>query len=154
ILVSVMLANNEVGTVQPIEEIGAITRKRGVLFHSDAVQGIGKVPFDVEKMRVDLASITAHKMYGPKGIGALYVRRSKPRVRLTSQMDGGGHEFGMRSGTLNVPSIVGFGRAAEIIMSEGKAEQERILALREHLRARLTTELDAVQLNGSLTKRL
>ena len=103
ILVSVMLANNEIGTVQPLEEIGKITRERGVLLHSDAVQGVGKVDFDVQKMNVDLASLTAHKMYGPKGVGALYVRRSKPRVRLVAQMDGGGHERGMRSGTLNVP---------------------------------------------------
>ena len=154
ILVSVMLANNEVGTVQPLAEIGKITRSRGVLFHSDAVQGVGKVPFDVEKMNVDLASITAHKMYGPKGIGALYVRRSKPRVRITAQMDGGGHEFGMRSGTLNVPSIVGFGKAAEILRLEGVEEAKRLLALREHLRGRLQTALDSVQLNGSLEKRL
>ncbi|MFO0756773.1 MAG: IscS subfamily cysteine desulfurase [Byssovorax sp.] len=154
ILVSVMLANNEVGTVQPIAEIGKITRKRGVLFHSDAVQGIGKVPFDVEKMSVDLASVTAHKMYGPKGVGALYVRRSKPRVRITAQMDGGGHEFGMRSGTLNVPGIVGFGKAAEIMMSEGADEAKRLFALREKLRKRLTTELDFVEVNGSMEHRL
>src|SRR6185503_17363039 len=149
-----MLANNEVGTVQPIAEIGKITRARGVLFHSGAVQGIGKVPFNVETMNVDLASITAHKMYGPKGIGALYVRRSKPRVRITAQMDGGGHEFGMRSGTLNVPAIVGFGKAAEIMINEGAEESKKILALREKLRRRLTTELDFVELNGSLEHRL
>jgi cysteine desulfurase len=154
LLVSVMLANNEVGTVQPIAEIGKITRSKGVLLHSDAVQGIGKTPFDVDAMHVDLASITAHKMYGPKGIGALYVRRSKPRVRLAAQLDGGGHEFGMRSGTLNVPGIVGFGKAAEIMLNEGRAESERILALREKLRHRLTTELDEVKLNGSLEHRL
>jgi cysteine desulfurase len=154
ILVSVMLANNEVGTVQPLAEIGEITRKRGVLLHSDAVQGIGKVPFDVEKMHVDLASMTAHKLYGPKGIGALYVRRSKPRVRITAQLDGGGHEFGMRSGTLNVPGIVGFGKAAEIMRLEGPAEAKRILALRERLRGRLNAALDSVQLNGSLERRL
>ncbi|MDI1483089.1 IscS subfamily cysteine desulfurase [Polyangium sp. y55x31] len=154
ILVSVMLANNEVGTVQPIAEIGKITRSRGVLLHSDAVQGVGKVPFDVEAMNVDLASITAHKMYGPKGVGALYVRRSKPRVRLVAQVDGGGHEFGLRSGTLNVPGIVGFARAAEILMEEGRAENERILALREKLRRRITTELDEVIVNGSLEHRL
>lgn len=154
ILVSVMLANNEVGTVQPIAEIGAITRKRGVLLHSDAVQGVGKVPFDVEAMHVDLASITAHKMYGPKGIGALYVRRSKPRVRVAAQMDGGGHEFGMRSGTLNVPGIVGFGRAAQLMIEEGKAESERIAGLRERLRKGLAAKLDEIVLNGSADKRL
>jgi cysteine desulfurase len=120
ILVSVMLANNEVGTIQPLAEIGKITREKGVLLHSDAVQGIGKTEFDVQKMNVDLASITAHKMYGPKGCGALYVRRSKPRVRIVAQMDGGGHERGMRSGTLNVPSIVGFGRAADTLRLEGE----------------------------------
>jgi cysteine desulfurase len=154
ILVSVMLANNEVGTVQPLAEIGKITRQRGVLFHSDAVQGVGKVPFNVEAMNVDLCSITAHKMYGPKGIGALYVRRSKPRVRITAQMDGGGHEFGMRSGTLNVPGIVGFGKAAEIMRLEGPDEAKRLLALRERLRLRLMKELDALQVNGSLEQRL
>ncbi len=154
ILVSVMLANNEVGTVQPIAEIGAITRKRGVLLHSDAVQGVGKVPFDVEAMNVDLASITAHKMYGPKGIGCLYVRRSKPRVRLGAQMDGGGHEFGMRSGTLNVPGIVGFGKAAEIMINEGKAESERLFSLRERLRTKLGEKLDELSVNGSMDKRL
>lgn len=114
ILVSVMLANNEVGTIQPIAEIGAITREKGVLLHCDAVQGIGKTEFDVRAMNVDLASLTAHKIYGPKGVGALYVRRSKPRVRLVAQMDGGGHERGNRSGTLNVPGIVGFAKACEI----------------------------------------
>ncbi|NUQ78098.1 MAG: IscS subfamily cysteine desulfurase [Polyangiaceae bacterium] len=154
ILVSVMLANNEVGTVQPIAEIGKITRSKGILLHSDAVQGLGKVPFNVEEMNVDLASITAHKMYGPKGIGALYIRRSKPRVRITAQMDGGGHEFGMRSGTLNVPGIVGLGKAAEIMKSEGVEESKRIFGLRERLRQRLWKELDAIQLNGSLEKRL
>jgi cysteine desulfurase len=154
ILVSVMFANNEVGSVQPIAEIGKLTREKGVLFHSDAVQGLGKVPFDVESMNVDLVSITAHKMYGPKGVGALYVRRSKPRVRLTALMDGGGHEFGMRSGTLNVPGIVGFGKAAEIMKAEGIEESKRILALRERLRARLWKNLDSIQLNGSLEHRL
>ena len=154
ILVSVMLANNEVGTVQPIAEIGKITRARGVLFHSDAVQGIGRVPFNVETMNVDLASITAHKMYGPKGIGALYVRRSRPRVRITAQMDGGGHEFGMRSGTLNVPGIVGFGRAAELMIAEGAEEARRLIGLRDHLYKRLTTELESVNLNGSWEHRL
>lgn len=154
ILVSVMLANNEIGTVQPIEEIGKVTRARGVLLHSDAVQGVGKIPFDVQQMNVDLASITAHKMYGPKGVGALYVRRSKPRVRLVAQMDGGGHERGMRSGTLNVPGIVGFGKAAEIMMKEGQEEGVRLLALRERLRKKLMTSLEEVYVNGSFEHRL
>ncbi len=154
ILVSVMLANNEVGTVQPIAEIGKVTRERGILLHSDAVQGIGKVPFDVEAFNVDLASITAHKMYGPKGVGALYVRRSKPRVRLTAQMDGGGHEFGMRSGTLNVPGIVGFGAAAEIMRTEGADEVKRVQKLRDRLLTTLEKNLDAIQVNGHREKRL
>jgi len=149
-----MLANNEIGTVQPLEAIGKITRERGVLLHSDAVQGVGKVPFDAQKMNVDLASITAHKMYGPKGVGALYVRRSKPRVRLVAQMDGGGHERGMRSGTLNVPGIVGFGKAAEVMMKDGKAEGERLFALRERLRKRLQSSLEETYVNGSMEHRL
>ena len=154
ILVSVMHGNNEVGTVQPLEAIGKITRARGVLFHSDAVQSLGKVPLDVEKMHLDLVSVSAHKIYGPKGVGALYVRRSKPRVRLTAQMDGGGHEFGMRSGTLNVPGIVGLGKACEILLEEGAEESKRILALRERLRAKLFGALEQIQLNGSLEDRL
>jgi cysteine desulfurase len=154
ILVSVMLANNEIGTVQPLEEIGKITRERGVLLHTDAVQGIGKVDFDVQKMNVDLASITAHKIYGPKGIGALYVRRSKPRVRLVAQMDGGGHERGMRSGTLAVPLIAGMGKACDILLHEGKAEAARLVALRERLRERIMSRLDEVYVNGSMEHRL
>ncbi len=154
ILVSVMLANNEIGTVQPLEAIGKITRERGVLFHTDAVQGFGKVDFDVQRMNVDLASITAHKMYGPKGVGALYVRRNKPRVRLVAQIDGGGHERGNRSGTLNVPAIVGFGKACDIMLAEGKAESARILTLRERLRTKITTKLSDVYLNGSFEHRL
>lgn len=154
ILVSVMLANNEIGTVQPLEAIGRITRAKGVLLHSDAVQGVGKVDFDVQKMNVDLASLTAHKMYGPKGVGALYVRRSKPRARLVPQMDGGGHERGMRSGTLNVPSIVGFGKAAEIMLLEGKEEGSKLLALRERLRMKLQGRLEETFVNGSMTHRL
>jgi len=153
ILVSVMLANNEIGTVQPLAEIGALCRSRGVLLHSDAVQGVGKVPFNVDSMKIDLASVTAHKIYGPKGIGALYVRR-KPRVRIAPIIDGGGHERGMRSGTLNVAGIVGFGKAAEIARTEMAAESARVLALRERLRAKLDAELDLVILNGSLEHRL
>jgi cysteine desulfurase len=154
ILVSVMLANNEVGTVQPIQAIGAITREKGVLLHTDAVQGVGKTPFDVESMNVDLASLSAHKIYGPKGIGALYVRRSKPRVRISAEMDGGGHEFGMRSGTLNVPGIVGFGKACEILSNEWQAESERLRTLRDKLLHVLTNKLDEVHINGSLERRL
>jgi len=153
ILVSVMHANNETGVVQPIEEIGRITRDAGVVFHCDAVQSVGKVPFDVEAANVDLASLSAHKMYGPKGVGALYVRR-KPRVRLVAQMDGGGHERGFRSGTLNVPGIVGFGKAAELALAERDAEGARVLALRERLREGLLAELDLVTVNGSLEHRV
>jgi cysteine desulfurase len=154
ILVSVMLANNEVGTIQPIAEIGKLTRERGVLLHCDAVQGIGKTEFDVKQANVDLASLTAHKIYGPKGIGALYVRRSKPRVRLVAQMDGGGHERGMRSGTLNVPGIVGFGKACQIMIAEGALETERLKKLRDQLHHRLTAKLDMVILNGHPERRL
>jgi cysteine desulfurase len=154
ILVSVMLANNEVGTIQPIEEIGKITRARGVLFHVDAVQGLGKTPFDVRAMNVDLASLTAHKIYGPKGVGALYVRRSRPRVRLAAQMDGGGHERGNRSGTLNVPGIVGFATAVDILQKEGAAEAKRLEGLRNRLQQRITSQLDEVVLNGHAERRL
>ncbi len=154
ILVSVMAANNEIGTVQPLAEIGKITRERGILLHSDAVQAIGKVDFDVQTMNVDLASITAHKMYGPKGVGALYVRRSKPRVRLVAMMDGGGHERGYRSGTLNVPGIVGFGKAAEIMRLEGKEESKKLFALRERLRKRIQSAMDETYVNGSMEHRL
>jgi cysteine desulfurase len=154
ILVSVMLANNEIGTVQPLEAIGKITREKGVLFHTDAVQGIGKVPFDVQKMNIDLASITAHKMYGPKGIGALYVRRSKPRVRIVAQMDGGGHERGMRSGTLNVPGIVGFGKAAQLMIDDGATDNARIFGLRERLRTKLQSKIEEAIVNGSMEHRL
>ena len=153
VLVSVMHANNEVGTVQPVEAIGAVTREKGVLFHTDAVQSVGRVPFDVERANADLVSLSAHKIYGPKGVGALYVRR-KPRVRLTPMMDGGGHERGFRSGTLNVPGIVGFGAAAEIAQAEMEAEAARLLRLRERLRAGIEAGLDLVTVNGSLAARL
>lgn len=154
ILVSVMLANNEVGTIQPIREIGEITRSRGVLLHCDAVQGLGKTPFDVKEMNVDLASLTAHKLYGPKGVGALYIRRSKPRVRLAAQMDGGGHERGNRSGTLNVPGIVGFAKACQIMLEEGQEEAERLRALRDRLHRKIASRLDMVTLNGHPERRL
>jgi len=149
VLVSLMLANNEVGTVHPIADVGAITRERGVLFHCDAVQGAGRMAFDVEAMHVDLASVSAHKIYGPKGVGALYVRRRDPRVRLVAEMDGGGHERGMRSGTLNVPAVVGFGVAAQIMREEGPGEAERVRALRNRLRERLFAELEELKLNGA-----
>lgn len=153
-LVSVMLANNEVGTVQPVTEIGRITRERGVLLHTDAAQAIGRMAIDVDAMNVDLLSLSAHKLYGPKGSGALYVRSKNPRVRLVAQMDGGGHERGMRSGTPNVPGIVGLGKACEILAAEGIAESDRIRGLRDRLWARLSTELDAVFSNGDLERRL
>jgi cysteine desulfurase len=153
LLVSIMLANNEIGVVQPVKEIGRICRERGVLFHCDAVQGVGKIAFNVEEANVDLASISAHKMNGPKGVGALYVRR-KPRVRIAPMIDGGGHERGMRSGTLNVAAIVGFGAAAEIARSEMAEESKRLAALRERLRKHLVEHLDMVLVNGSLEHRL
>ncbi len=153
VLVSIMLANNEIGTVQPVAEIGKLCREKGVLFHCDAVQGLGKVPFNVEEAQADLVSITAHKLYGPKGVGALYVRR-KPRVRIAPLIDGGGHERGMRSGTLNVPAIVGFGKAAELARLEMAEESQRLLGLRERLRKKLFAGLDMLVLNGSLEHRL
>ena len=153
ILVSIMLANNEIGTVQPIAEIGRLCRQRGILFHSDAVQGVGKVPFHVEEMSVDLVSLSAHKMYGPKGVGALYVRR-KPRVRIAPIIDGGGHERGMRSGTLNVASIVGFGEAARLAREEMADEAQRLTRLRERLRKGIAEKLDLLTINGSQEHRL
>ncbi|HBI29507.1 MAG TPA: IscS subfamily cysteine desulfurase [Deltaproteobacteria bacterium] len=154
ILVSLMGGNNEIGTVNPLEEIGRITRKHGVLFHTDATQAYGKIPLDVERMNIDLLSMSAHKMYGPKGIGALYVRRKKPRVRLSPIVFGGGHERGMRSGTLNVTGIVGFGKAAELCAEEMASEAERLIGLRQRLYEKLTVELDYVFLNGHPTDRL
>jgi len=154
ILVSVMYANNEIGVIQPVGEIGRICRERGVLFHCDAVQACGKIPIDVETDQIDLMSISAHKLYGPKGIGALYVRRANPRVRLAAQMDGGGHESGMRSGTLNVPGIVGFGLACAICAEEMQTEGPRTRALRDRLKARIEEVLEDVRINGSLEHRL
>ncbi len=153
ILVSIMLANNEIGTVNDLPTLGAIVKERGALFHTDAVQGVGKVPFDVESSHVDLLAMTAHKIYGPKGVGALYIRR-KPRVRIEQQMDGGGHERGMRSGTLNVPGIVGFGKACEIMRLEGEQESLRIGRLRDRLKDSILSRLPEVYVNGSLTHRL
>jgi len=154
VLVSLMAANNEVGTVHPIAEIGRLCKERGVLFHTDATQAVGKLPVDVEKMGIDLLSISGHKMYGPKGIGALYVRRRSPRVRLMAQMDGGGHERGMRSGTLNVPSIVGLGKACELCGEELESEGRRLTGLRDRLWKKLSTDLDEIFLNGHPTQRL
>ena len=149
-----MAANNEIGVLQDLKAIGAICRERGVLFHTDAVQAFGKVPFDVNEMNVDLASLTAHKVYGPKGVGALYVRRRNPRVRLTAQMDGGGHERGFRSGTLNVPGIVGLGKAAELMLEEMPQETERLTYLREKLRRGIMDAIDETYVNGHPTQRL
>ena len=153
ILVSVMAANNETGVLQPVEEIGRVTREHGIPFHCDAVQAVGKVPFDVEALNVDLASISAHKMYGPKGVGALYVRR-KPRVRLIAEQDGGGHERGYRSGTLNVPGIVGLGKACALARELMPQEAPRLLALRERLRRGVVERIPLVSVNGSLEHRL
>jgi cysteine desulfurase len=154
ILVSIMFANNEIGVLQPVEEIGKLCHERGVLFHTDAVQAVGKVPVDVNAMQIDLLSLTAHKIYGPKGCGALYVRRRNPRVQIAEQINGGGHERGMRSGTLNVPGIVGLGKACEIAQAEMPVEAERLRALRDRLKARLESNLDHIHVNGTMEHRL
>jgi cysteine desulfurase len=154
ILVSIMTANNEIGVLQPIEAIGKLCHERGVLFHTDAVQAIGKVPFNVIEKNVDLASITAHKLYGPKGVGALYVRRKNPRVQLVAQIDGGGHERGMRSGTLNVPGIVGLGAACNIAFNDMAEESKRLAGMRDNLKDQIFAELDEVYINGSTEDRL
>lgn len=154
VLVSVMHANNETGVVHPVAEIARVVRERGVLFHCDAAQSAGKLPFDVEALGVDLASLSAHKLYGPKGVGALYVRRRPVRARLVPLLDGGGHERGLRPGTLDVPGIVGFGKAAELARAALASEPARLLALRERLRAGLLAGLDGVTVNGSLEHRL
>ncbi|MCB9647878.1 MAG: IscS subfamily cysteine desulfurase [Deltaproteobacteria bacterium] len=154
ILVSIMMANNEIGVIQPVQEIGALCREKGVVFHTDATQAVGKIPVDVNALNIDLMSISAHKMYGPKGIGALYVRRRKPRVRLEANIDGGGHERGMRSGTLNVAGIVGLGAAAELCTKELEAEMAKTRALRDRLWHKLSTDLDEIFLNGDPERRL
>jgi cysteine desulfurase len=154
ILVSIMYANNEIGVLQPIKEIGKICKEKGVLFHTDAVQACGKVPVNVIADNVDLLSLSAHKMYGPKGVGALYVRRKSPRVQLTAQIDGGGHERGMRSGTLNVTGIVGLGEASAICKAEMPEESKRLMALRDRLKEKLTSQLDELYINGSMEHRL
>jgi cysteine desulfurase len=154
ILITLMYANNEIGVLHPIAEIGRIAHERGVLFHCDAVQAVGKVPVNVIGDNIDLLSISAHKLYGPKGVGALYVRRRNPRVQLTSQMDGGGHERGMRSGTLNVPGIAGLGEACAIAQREMAGEAVRLAAMRDRLKARLEANLDEVFVNGTMEHRL
>ncbi|MCP9471902.1 MAG: IscS subfamily cysteine desulfurase [Nitrospira sp.] len=154
ILISVMLANNEIGTINPVAEIGKIAKAKGVLFHCDATQGVGKIPVDVQAMGIDLMSFSAHKIYGPKGVGALYVRKKNPRVRLVPQMDGGGHERGMRSGTLPVPLIVGFGKACELCGAEMATEAPRIAAMRDRLQTEIMNALEESYLNGHPTERL
>ncbi len=154
ILVSIMYANNEIGVIQPLAEIGKIAKERGVLVHSDAVQAVGKVPVNVLKDNIDLMSMTGHKLYGPKGCGALYVRRRNPRVQITAQMEGGGHERGMRSGTLNVPGIAGLGKACELARLEMPEESKRMAYLRDKLKDRLMSELDEVYINGTMEHHL
>src|SRR3954465_6073343 len=154
IIGTTMAANKEIGVLQPVDEIGAICKEKGVLFHSDAVQAAGKVPLDVNKSNISIMSLTAHKMYGPKGVGALYVRRKNPRVQLSAILDGGGHERGMRSGTLNVPGIVGFGKAAEIAMTEMPEEAKRLNFLRDRLKDKFLSNLDEVHVNGTMKHHL
>jgi cysteine desulfurase len=154
ILITIMTANNEIGVLQPIAEIGAIAKEKGILFHTDAVQAVGKVPFSVTETKVDLASMSGHKVYGPKGVGALYVRRRNPRVLLAEQISGGGHERGMRSGTLNVPGIVGLGAAAALAQAEMSTEGERLRKLRDRLNRKLHENLDELYINGSMEHRL
>jgi len=154
ILITIMAANNEIGVLQPIAQIGALAKEKGIIFHTDAVQIVGKAPFNVNEAKVDLASMSAHKLYGPKGVGALFVRRRNPRVLLAEQINGGGHERGMRSGTLNVPGIVGFGKAAELARLGMAAEGERLRTLRDTLNAKLHANLDEIYINGSMEHRL
>jgi cysteine desulfurase len=154
ILVTIMYANNEIGVIQPIAEIGKLCHEKGIIFHTDAVQAVGKIPVDVQKDHIDVLSFTAHKLYGPKGVGALYVRRRNPRVQISEQINGGGHERGMRSGTLNVPGIVGLGAACEIAMNEMAAEAAREIVLRDYLKAKLEAALDYTQVNGNMDHHL
>jgi cysteine desulfurase len=154
ILITIMTANNEIGVLQPVAEIGLIAKEKGILFHTDAVQAAGKIPLNVNDIKADLVSISAHKMYGPKGVGALYVRRRNPRVLLAEQISGGGHERGMRSGTLNVPGIVGLGRAAELARAEMPNESARLRRLRDRLNEKLHANLDEIYINGSMDERL
>ena len=151
---AIMMANNEIGTINPIKEIGKIAKEKGILFHCDATQGVGKIPVDVQNMGIDLMSFTSHKMYGPKGVGALYVRKKNPRVRIVAQIDGGGHERGMRSGTLPVPLIVGFGKACELCEQEMTKDTARLIAMRDRLEASIMKALEESYLNGHPTNRL
>ncbi len=154
ILVSIMFANNEIGVIQPIAEIGKLCHEKGILFHTDAVQAVGKIPVDVQAMNIDVLSLTAHKIYGPKGVGALYVRRRNPRVQIQAQIDGGGHERGMRSGTLNVAGIVGLGKACELCFNEMADEAKRELELRDYMKAKFEKALDYVHVNGNMDHHL
>jgi cysteine desulfurase len=154
ILISIMLANNEIGTINPVKEIGKIAKEKGVIFHCDATQGVGKIPVDVQELGIDLMAFTAHKIYGPKGLGALYVRKKGPRVRLAPQIDGGGQERGMRSGTLAVPLIVGLGKACELCEQEMPTESKRVAGLRDRLQDAIMKALDEVYLNGHPVHRL
>ncbi|MBI2538885.1 MAG: IscS subfamily cysteine desulfurase [Deltaproteobacteria bacterium] len=154
VLISVMAANNEIGTIQPIREIGQLAKEKGILYHCDATQGVGKIPMSVEEMGIDLLSLSGHKIYGPKGVGALYVRSKRPKVRLSPIIDGGGHERGMRSGTLNVPGIVGLGKACQIAMHELAREAARLTQLRARLKDGIFGQLDEVYVNGHPTQRL
>ena len=154
ILVTIMFANNEIGVIQPIAEIGKLCHEKGIIFHTDGVQAVGKIPVDVQKMNIDVLSLTAHKIYGPKGVGALYVRRRNPRVQITEQINGGGHERGMRSGTLNVPGIVGLGAACEIAGAEMESETARLLELRDYLKQKFENALDYIHVNGNMDHHL
>ncbi|MBM4166789.1 MAG: IscS subfamily cysteine desulfurase [Ignavibacteria bacterium] len=154
ILVSIMIANNEIGTFQPIEEIGKLCAERGIIFHTDATQAIGKIPIDVQKLNIHLLSLSAHKIYGPKGIGALYVRKKNPQIKVSAQQHGGGHEKGLRSGTLNVPAIVGLGKAIEILSNEMNVETQYIASLRETLQQRFFTSIENIWFNGDLSERI
>jgi cysteine desulfurase len=154
ILISIMFANNEIGTIQPVAELGKLAKEKGIIFHTDATQAVGKIPVDVEAMGIDLLSATAHMLYGPKGVGALYVRRKNPRVRLAPMLDGGGHERGMRSGTVPVPLVVGFGKAAEICREVMGEESKRLAALRDRLQEQIVSKVDEAYVNGHATRRL
>ena len=154
ILVSIMYANNEIGVIQPMQEIGKLCHERGIIFHTDAVQAVGKIPVNVATDQIDVLSMTAHKIYGPKGVGALYVRRRNPRVQITEQINGGGHERGMRSGTLNVPGIVGLGAACELAGAEMEAETARLTELRDYLKAKFENALDYLHVNGNMDHHL